>query len=1209
MFMKNPFTMFLDDYLSKEFIVLKQLLLIGLIVITVGFAVSAQEGVTYLEGDLSVTHIDPTPGSGGQYQMLTMLIDDAGSTTQLEIPAKMIPEQGGRVRVFGTFVESPQSGSSVFAVSQVEALSSPLETPQTTGTLNYLTLLCRFSDSTDYTPYPTTYFDGLMGNTYPGVQHFWSEVSEGQLTVVSTTVSQWVNMTKPLSGYSYVGQASLDSHWDMAQNCADMTAQTLGINYSNYDGLTLIFNQPYTNVAIGKDAHEMTLNGVTRTIRASWHPPFSYENVYIASHEVGHTFGIMHSGGKPGHSRYPYDSYWDVMSGGSSDNPLHASYGVVPAGTVAYHKDKMGWIPSSRRVEVSPGQAQTVQLEQLHQPVSTTNPLMVKIPISGSTDFYTVEARFNGEYEDGTPGIEEVVLIYKTHDNLDSPVYVVDSDGNIDANDAGAMWTAGETFTDSATGISVQVISKGTSSFQVCVSNNGGACGSNPNPTPTATTPPGTGVVANDDSYTTPANTTLTISASQGVLVNDTGSNLYVSSLMTNVSNGTLSPLTNGSFTYTPNAGFVGSDSFTYQASNGQETTNTATVTITVGASSAGAVANNDSYTTSMNTTLTISASQGVMANDTGNKYGAYVAQSTTSGSLSLNTNGSFTYTPNTGFVGNDSFTYQVYDGSTMSNTATVTITVTSTATVANDDSYTTPANTALTISASQGVLVNDTGNNLRVTHIPTSVSNGTLAPLTDGSFTYTPNAGFVGSDSFTYKAYDGQQYTNTATVTIVVGSSTSGTSAIANDDSYSASANQQLSVSIADGVLKNDTGNNLRVTHMPTYVSSGTLYLYGNGSFTYTPNAGFVGTDTFTYQAHDGQQYTNIATVTITVTDPGTGGGTGTTPQPPPQMLEVLGSLDTVPVKPSFRWQHETQAGQTTVPGTYYHLVVKQGTTMIFDEWFQATTICSGTTCAVPYPETAFGVFGKTMPSTGLLAGDHSFYVESFIDNDTPIERSQVKTFTVSAAPPPTLPARFSVDNSASQTQFVWADDANALYYHLYIGDGVNEPLFFDWVEKTTSLCDGLTCRFTPPTPVQPGVYLFYIQSWGPGGLTSGGFQNLGWDGTKVLVGPGLTTDLKASVAGNTATLSFTAASDADSYRLWVGTVKGADITEAHFQTYTAADLGCTTAGSTCTFTLDISSFAPDTYNWYVQASGPIGISAAGNLFGWATGIPFFVN
>ena len=116
-------------------------------------------------------------------------------------------------------------------------------------------------------------------------------------------------------------------------------------------------------------------------------------------------------------------------------------------------------------------------------------------------------------------------------------------------------------------------------------------------------------------------------------------------------------------------------------------------------------------------------------------------------------------YTPTADFFGSDSFTYDISDGNNGTDTATVNVTVTSfnDAPVASDDSYSTSANTALVVTA-PGVLANDSdidGDVLSAV-LMTGVTNGTLALSTNGSFTYTPNPNFSGSDSFTYRAFDG---------------------------------------------------------------------------------------------------------------------------------------------------------------------------------------------------------------------------------------------------------------------------------------------------------------------------------------------------------------------------------------------------------------------------------------------------------------------
>src|SRR5207302_10155153 len=119
------------------------------------------------------------------------------------------------------------------------------------------------------------------------------------------------------------------------------------------------------------------------------------------------------------------------------------------------------------------------------------------------------------------------------------------------------------------------------------------------------------------------------------------------------------------------------------------------------------------SYATVFAYTTVFRSTQGVLGNDSdvdGDTLTAVLVSGPTKGSLTLNANGSFTYTPNANVNGTDSFTYKANDGALDSNTATVTITINAVndAPVAQNDGYTTDEDTSLTVNVAQGVLVND---------------------------------------------------------------------------------------------------------------------------------------------------------------------------------------------------------------------------------------------------------------------------------------------------------------------------------------------------------------------------------------------------------------------------------------------------------------------------------------------------------------------
>ena len=199
--------------------------------------------------------------------------------------------------------------------------------------------------------------------------------------------------------------------------------------------------------------------------------------------------------------------------------------------------------------------------------------------------------------------------------------------------------------------------------------------------------------------------------------------------------------------------------------------------------------------------------------------------------------------------------------------TASITVTAVNDAPVANDDAPTTNEDSA---GVTFDVLVNDTdvdSAGLSVGSYDDSGLDGTLTQGSGGSFTYFPSAGFNGADTFTYTVDDGAGGADTATVTITVASQPDAPAA-GNDDYVTA---QDTPLVVAPpGVLDNDGDEDQDVLTAQTVLvsppASGSAALSADGSFTYTPNSGFFGTDTFTYRVDDGTGLTDDGIVTISV-------------------------------------------------------------------------------------------------------------------------------------------------------------------------------------------------------------------------------------------------------------------------------------------------------------------------------------------------------
>ena len=326
----------------------------------------------------------------------------------------------------------------------------------------------------------------------------------------------------------------------------------------------------------------------------------------------------------------------------------------------------------------------------------------------------------------------------------------------------------------------------------------------------------------------------------------------------TDPAHGTIVVNANGTYTYTPAANYNGVDSFNYSVGDGRGGSNTYTVSILVNGVNDAPTASNTSFTTNEDTVKSGSLPAATDVDGDAITYGK--GSDPAHGTVVVNANGTYTYTPAANYNGSDSFTYTVSDGNGGSNTYTISITVS-------------PVNDAPTASGTAITTAEDTvksGSLPAATDVDgdtvtygkgSDPAHGTVVVNANGTYTYTPAANYNGSDSFTYTVSDGNGGSNTYTVAVTV-------SPVNDAPTASGTAITTAEDTVKSGSLPaaTDVDGDTVTYGKGSDPAHGTVVVNANGTYTYTPAANYNGSDSFTYTVSDGNGGSNTYTVAVTV-------------------------------------------------------------------------------------------------------------------------------------------------------------------------------------------------------------------------------------------------------------------------------------------------------------------------------------------------------
>ncbi len=429
-------------------------------------AADAQQTVT--RGRLTAIWEDPLPDRGTP-RLRHFLSGDDGELISLRVTDSQLQFVGGPLAANGRYVEVSGSwrgrratpGATAdrellvstvrYSTAPADASAPPPQGAPIMGSYPWITVMCRFADSPTIEPHPLSWYQELMGSTWPGVDHYWRELSFDQANVAGSGALGWYDLPEPRSYYVDDDTGSADLQL-LKNDCAAVA--DADIYFPDFVGINFQFNESLGGFSWGGSAG-LNIDGQSRGYLMTWLANWADHMTY--THEMGHGFGLDHSSGPYGEV---YDSNWDVMSGAWNHND--PEWGWLAPHTISYHKNMLGWIPAARIYDAPLGSNRTITLHRLNDLGAGGDYLMARVPLADGT-YYTVEARRFVGYDESLPA-EAVIMHHVTN-----RAFLVDPDNDGDPDDDGPPWLPGETFSDPSNGITVTIDSQTAEGFVVTI--------------------------------------------------------------------------------------------------------------------------------------------------------------------------------------------------------------------------------------------------------------------------------------------------------------------------------------------------------------------------------------------------------------------------------------------------------------------------------------------------------------------------------------------------------------------------------------------------------------------------------------------------------------------------------------------------------------------------------------------------------------------
>jgi hypothetical protein len=306
---------------------------------------------------------------------------------------------------------------------------------------------------------------------------------------------------------------------------------------------------------------------------------------------------------------------------------------------------------------------------------------------------------------------------------------------------------------------------------------------------------------------------------------------------------------------------------------------------------------------------------------------------------------------------------------------------------------------------------------------------------------------------------------------------------------------------------------------------------------------------------------------------------------------IVTLGALtNTTTLRPTFNW---TLSGNA-VNATSFNVVVSptnNPSAPSINQWFTRVSSCGSaisTTCALVSPidladGTNYAIYVRSYGPGGMSTGGAGGFAGP-------------QNFTVDV-PLPSLPSGITVNNNQGRATFTWNDDANALYFNLYVTNNAGVSQHNAWYARN-DVCIGGTCSVTPVLALANGDYQARVKAWGFGGFSTGGTAGDGYGGPTAFPFNFAVPDITGVntftpvgiIATGSPTFTWNTIAGTTYYLLWVGSPSPSFA--PIFQQWYDASTICTPHPGTCAVS-NVVSLSMGNAIWRVQAYGPGGVSA----------------